>query len=348
MNIVDPILFQCRYNPSAAAICAPGTSLRIISYGRLAQFIHNVTRAVLAHGVARGDVVAVLINDRILHAVMILALTRLGAITVSARSTTIPKELNVVAAITDLALQIAGTGRTIIADMSWTTGDGKPVADERLFQSGGDDLCRIILTSGTTGGPKGVAFSHRTLIGRVQHYGFAKGNKLSFYSRLYCDLGIATSPGFHYMLYMLSRGGTLFCYEDDPMATVQSLDLYRVQSMIASPHGLAGFLQFYETRTDFQCSLEHVCSTGGLVSKLLSERIRARMTPNLVCSYGATEVSTIATAPAHAIADIPGAVGLVVPGVTVEIVDGDGRAVAPRPRGRGAPPQPASGDGLCR
>jgi hypothetical protein len=107
-------------------------------------------------------------------------------------------------------------------------------------------------------------------------------------------------------------------------------------SSLPSPHGLASFLQFYETRKDFQCSLEHVCSTGGLVGKSLSQRIRARLTANFVCSYGATEVSTVATAPAHVIEDSPGAVGFVVPGVAVEIVDRDGGRSRPAKKGRSA------------
>ena len=40
-----------------------------------------------------------------------------------------------------------------------------------------------------------------------------------------------------------------------------------------------------------------------------------RMCSNLVCSYGSTEVGTVASAPAHLIADTPGAVGYVTPGV---------------------------------
>jgi hypothetical protein len=32
-NIVEPILFQCKLNPLATAICAPGSSAGSINYG---------------------------------------------------------------------------------------------------------------------------------------------------------------------------------------------------------------------------------------------------------------------------------------------------------------------------
>ena len=35
MNILDSILFQCRINPALPALCAPGTPLNLVSYGKL-------------------------------------------------------------------------------------------------------------------------------------------------------------------------------------------------------------------------------------------------------------------------------------------------------------------------
>ena len=45
MNIVNPILFQCRINAEQPAICAPGTQFNIISYAQLEYMLNNLTRA---------------------------------------------------------------------------------------------------------------------------------------------------------------------------------------------------------------------------------------------------------------------------------------------------------------
>jgi acyl-CoA synthetase (AMP-forming)/AMP-acid ligase II len=52
------------------------------------------------------------------------------------------------------------------------------------------------------------------------------------------------------------------------------------------------------------------------------------MCSHLYSVYGSTEVSTVATAPAHIVADAEGAVGYVVPDARVEIVDDAGRLLA--------------------
>src|SRR5947209_6577423 len=93
MNILDPILLQCRYQPDALALCAPGTSLNIVSYGRMERYINNVARRVQSFGLNHGSVVAVNVEDVILHAVLTLALARLGVVTVSARVLIFPANL---------------------------------------------------------------------------------------------------------------------------------------------------------------------------------------------------------------------------------------------------------------
>ena len=85
MNIVDPILFQCRRQPPAAAICVPGPGIGLISYRRLEIFIHNISRRMHALGLPERSIVAVSIGDVIFHAAVLLASTRLGVITLSLR-----------------------------------------------------------------------------------------------------------------------------------------------------------------------------------------------------------------------------------------------------------------------
>src|SRR5688500_15100001 len=85
MNIVDPIFFHCKYNPLGVAICAPGQNMGLISYGRLQHAIRTVSSKGVALGLTRGSIVAVLVEDRILDACIVLGLARIGVITLQSR-----------------------------------------------------------------------------------------------------------------------------------------------------------------------------------------------------------------------------------------------------------------------
>jgi acyl-coenzyme A synthetase/AMP-(fatty) acid ligase len=151
MNIVDPILFQCRFNAPAPAICAPGTSIDILSYGRLERFIHNISRKAVASGLTCGQTVAILVQDKLFHATLAFGLMRLGIVTISARGPMMPSELGVDLLITDTVMRSENAKRVLVADLSWTEGDGTPLAD------------------------------------RIARYAFAKGNRFA-HARQHCGI----------------------------------------------------------------------------------------------------------------------------------------------------------------
>src|SRR5262245_35585638 len=208
MNIVDNILYQCRFQAPALALAAPGTALSRVSYRRLEMLIHNVSRRAAAFGLARGHVVALFIKEPVLHAAILLGLTRLGVATVSGRNPELPAVLKIAALITDLNFPYQAP-MVLRADFGWTEGDGTPVPDERIGETRADDPCRIVLTSGTTGDAKAVALSHRMVAERIARHQVVFGDILPQCARTYCDLGLATSLGFQFLVYVLGRGGAM-------------------------------------------------------------------------------------------------------------------------------------------
>jgi acyl-CoA synthetase (AMP-forming)/AMP-acid ligase II len=333
MNIVEPILFHCRTQAAIPAMCAPGHALPLVSYGRLERFIYAIAGNAWAQGLGPGKLVALMIEEPILHAAFILGLAYLGVETVSLRHASLPAELKIDAVITDRPGAFRDAKRIIAADMNWVAGDDLPAGGPTPPPDG---PCRIILTSGTTGEPRGVAFSHDMLIARIARHNWTFGSSVATCTRSFVDPGIGTAIGFLFWLYTLAKGGTVVVRGPDAVETMQAFTLYNVQCMVASPAALAEFIGYYESAPALTSAFEVILSVGGLLPRSLSERLRARLCSNLIACYGSTEANIVATAPAHAIADIAGAVGYITPGVTVSIVDRFGRAL------------PAGQEGLVR
>jgi acyl-CoA synthetase (AMP-forming)/AMP-acid ligase II len=323
MNIVDPILFQCRRQPPVAAICVPGPGIGLISYRRLEQFVHNITRKLHTIGLPARSIVAVNIQDVIFHVAVLLALTRLGMITVSMREDAESVSIKTDALITD-SRSLFNMVRVIRADLGWTEGDGGPLEPHLLPQTHEDDLCRIILTSGTTSTPKAVAISHRLLAGRMARHISVFGNRLGNCSRIYSDVPVSSSLGFQFMIYALWRGGTAFFPGKDFESTLPAFEQYKVQCVVGSPGGFENLLRWFDVVPTYQSNIEVLLCAGDVLSPTLSDRLRSRMCSHLVTFYGSTEASMSATAHAHEIVAVPRAVGYVTPDVTIQVVDPSG------------------------
>ena len=299
MNIVEPILFQAKHDPPAPAMCAPGTALGVISYARLARFIHSVGHRAVRLGIAPGQVVAIHVNDNIFHTALALGFMHIGAATASVGAT-LPPGLRADVIVTDTP-EAFGNGKNakvVAVDLSWMSGKGVPVDERHVYRGNGNDLCRIALTSGSTGEAKAVGFTHNSQLARLARYNHVFGKTFPECSRFFSDYGLGSSGGFRHILYVLSRGGTMFFPGASPMETLQTFELYKVQGLIASPGGLSGFLKFYDGNTDFRSGFAVIISAGSPLPNSLSERVRARLCSNLIFYYGTTETSTVSSAPA--------------------------------------------------
>ncbi len=321
MNITKPFLYQCRYNAHLAALCMPGEPSQLVSYGRLARWMNNASRRALQLGLSPGDVVAIFVDDPILHAVIILGLSQLGIVTCSGRSPDLP--FSVDALIADNAFPYIAP-QIIRADRTWIDGDGAPLPQTLLSEFKSDQPCRIVLTSGTTGDAKAVGLTEKMLADRIARHNYVFGELLPQCRRTFCDMGYATSLGFQFLIYTLWRGGTFFVPGESAESVAHALELYDVENMMTSPAGLANHVRFYEEHPSANCTFRMIVTGGSMLSSALAVRARARISGHIVAAYGSTETSMVAAAPAQLLARKTGAVGYVLPDTTVEVVkDGE-------------------------
>ena len=328
MNIIEPILYQCKRNPFITAIATPGSGLGSVKYGQLEELIHNVARSAIKAGMAPGDTVGLFLSDPIVHAALCLGMMRIGIVTVSLGEATLPEHVKLDAVLTDAPQRFPDASNVVAANAAWLQGEGTALDYERIYRCNEDDDCRIILTSGSTGRRKGVAFSHKAMEERVAHYRY-KGRRFVRLKRLYSGFGIASSPGFRLMLHMLSQGGTVYYDGLEPGGILQYLEAFGVDGYACSPHQLDRTLRFFEEDDRLSSRFDLIVCQGARLAPQLVARARARLCQEIYTSYGSTETTTVASGPVQLAEKQPGTVGVICPGVAVEIVGADGRLLAP-------------------
>lgn len=331
MNIVEPIFAQARYQPEAVALCVPGERHSVITYAQVAQVIRNIALKALLSGLKPSDTVVTFVDDGIMHSLLVLGLAHAGLVTISGRNPSLPREIKIDAVLSDPGRTFAEGMRVIYVDQSWTFGDA--ASQSARPASHGDQIARIIFTSGTTGDAKGVAYSHRMVMERAVRFDYLAGNMLGSSLRVYLDLGLATSLGYLWLIRTLSRGGLLVLPGAGYEHVLNACDLYAVDSWIGAPGGVLNLVDYLDQSGGRRCNFRAMLAGGSLLSKALSQRARGRACTNLVAAYGSTETNMVATAPAYVTAQTDGAVGFLTPGMNVEVADENGDALPPGSEG---------------
>jgi acyl-CoA synthetase (AMP-forming)/AMP-acid ligase II len=327
MNIVEPIFAQCRNKPSELALCAPGTEFDLVSYARLQRSVDNICHRIISADIAPRSRIAVLIENPILHVMIVIALTRLGVITVSASTRDVQWPFKLDGAIGDRQQEALAGHSVLMADAAWTEGDGHAVAEKHLYRAMPNDLCGIFLTSGVNRRGAAIAMTHGMIASRLDRLKLLLGPRAPFCDRTHLGLRLGRPNGFQVMLGTLWRGGALVLTGDAQKA-LAALTAYKVQNIVAGPRTLLKLADALESDPGSCSALTAVFSIRGM-GQDSSDRIRTRLCSNLTVGYVAPDTTMVASMPAQLRLGDPGTAGYLLPGVTVEIVDDDDCALPP-------------------
>jgi fatty-acyl-CoA synthase len=228
---------------------------------------------------------------------------------------------------------------------AWTDGDGPPADDtlESLIESADPAAPPkastrpkiIILTSGTTGSPKGAPRSEPRSLAPIG----GLLSKVPFRAREVTELcaPMFHALGFSGMILSVALGSTLVLRRKfDPAATLDSLERNRASAMVVVPVMLQRMLDLgdeaFEGR-DFS-ALKIIFVSGSALGPELAKRTMKRFGPVVYNLYGSTEIAYATIATPDDLEDEPGTVGKVVRGAVVKILDEDGNEVESGGTGR--------------
>ena len=193
----------------------------------------------------------------------------------------------------------------------------------------------VILTSGTTGTPKGAPRNEPKSLGLIG----GLLSKVPFRARETTELAVPMfhALGFASMALGLALGSTLVIRRHfDPEVTLHSMEEHEATALVVVPVMLQRMLELGDAKVGKRdlSALKVIFVSGSAVSVDLVKRSMKAFGPVLYNMYGSTEIAYATIAGPDDLGKEPGSVGTVVRGVVVKILDDDGEEVDAGQTGR--------------
>lgn len=355
-NFVHDVLYELeRARPDDTALywtSAVGKE-EVVSFAALVNRANRSAAFLKELGVKRGDVVLLILSREQAWWEIILGCIQIGAIVSPGTIQLMKKDIGyrlsatkaaaivtndaVAPRVEEAAAETGWKGLRILAEgvrdgwISYAATGKAPLrecADTRA-----DEDALWYFTSGTTGSPKmtvhghGYPLGHETtgrfwlragpgdLVWNVSDTGWAKGAWSSLFAPWMCGAGVFA----------------LHAEAVEPARMLDWLEKYPVTVLCAPPTAYRMFIKQDLDARDFK-HLRHCVSAGEPLNPEVIEHWRRKTGIQICEGYGQTE-TTILCGNFHGMEVKPGSMGLPAPGVDLQVIDDEGRALPPGEEG---------------
>jgi len=331
-NVSFDLIDQARAAPSRDALLLRGQA---INYRQLDALAWGSARWLRAHGVQRGQVVALSFDDEVVMALAMLGLTRIGATLMAVPRSATASQREAWTRAAGAAVLLGDHPANVASDTALPTlrmdrSSCKPGAvDAALLDDAPAAPIMIRVGSGSTGRPKLMPITHAQFAQRIVQLNAAYANTAEDAILCLPHMEYATP---HQRLHgMLAIGGALIVPDralPHPLETLSSRSRARLSTVQATVVHVEHMLLAASAAEREMLQRLRVLTVGSsTVGPELRERVRAGLSPALHVNYGTNESGTIALLRPGADVGSPGSVGTPIEGVRVDVVDGAGQVL---------------------
>jgi fatty-acyl-CoA synthase len=322
-----------------------------ITFSELDHAAHAVANGLLAMGVKGGDGVAILARNHRWFLIAVYGAARAGARIILLNSEFSGPQIKEVAeregakviiyddeycqAVSKAEPELGklrALGNNPDADGAEPSGSTDETLEDLIARSAGKPAPKttknssiIILTSGTTGTPKGANRSTPPTLapigGILSHVPFKAGEVTSLPAPMFHALGF-----LHATIAMMLGTTLVLRRRFKPPTVLADIETHRVTAMVVVPVMLSRILDALEAmqRKPDLSSLRIVFVSGSQLGAELATRALKELGPVIYNLYGSTEIAFATIARPKDLSINPATVGPVVKGVKVKILDDNG------------------------
>jgi len=337
--------------------CALVAHRERFTYADIERLSNALANALIDGGVQRGDRVIVMLENSMQAVVAFWATLKAGAIVCPVNPLSpigkldfLLRDSGAVALVVDASL-VKGRKSLVAAYESLALVVSSSAADHALFPvrhilledafhcdgerpsvrpSGTDDLAAILYTSGSTGFPKGVMMTHRSMLAAVESINAYLLNRED--DVILCCLPMAFDYGLYQMILAFAVGARLVLEPPStfPQALLVRMRTEKVSVFPAMPTLLAMMERLPSHHLGGLEGIRYISSTGAHLAQRQIAFIERTFPNALIYSmFGLTECKRCTFLPPEYLHLKPGSVGIAIPNTEVWIADEQGQRLMP-------------------